>query len=259
MYDSPPGQGGGYKVISLEPGAPRTCRHDRSITDLPVLGVPIQSKSLSGLDSLLSIVQMPSGVPVGTLAIGEAGARNAGLLAAQILACPTPRWPSAWQRGAAQSDGIPDRRGLLSTVFPSPPDRPSASGGGQLGPDAGAGAARLGFDVAILDPEDGAPAARVPPTRSSRPMTTSGLAALAPPDVVTFEFENVPPRRCGSCRMGAQTWLARGRWRWRRIGWRRTSSTPRQSTAPSPPSTAPATWCRAGLGAPLLLKTGARL
>jgi 5-(carboxyamino)imidazole ribonucleotide mutase len=57
-----------------------------SMTVLPVLGVPVQSKALSGLDSLYSIVQMPKGVPVGTLAIGEAGAANAGLLAAQILA-----------------------------------------------------------------------------------------------------------------------------------------------------------------------------
>ncbi|MDX2289006.1 MAG: 5-(carboxyamino)imidazole ribonucleotide mutase [Hyphomicrobiaceae bacterium] len=57
-----------------------------ALTDLPVLGVPVHSKSLSGLDSLYSIVQMPAGVPVGTLAIGEAGAKNAGLLAAQILA-----------------------------------------------------------------------------------------------------------------------------------------------------------------------------
>lgn len=56
-----------------------------SMTTLPVLGVPIQSKALSGLDSLLSIVQMPGGVPVGTLAIGTAGAKNAGQLAARIL------------------------------------------------------------------------------------------------------------------------------------------------------------------------------
>lgn len=57
-----------------------------SMTRLPVLGVPVQSRALSGLDSLLSIVQMPGGIPVGTLAIGEAGAKNAGILAAQILA-----------------------------------------------------------------------------------------------------------------------------------------------------------------------------
>jgi 5-(carboxyamino)imidazole ribonucleotide mutase len=57
-----------------------------AMTPLPVLGVPVQSRALSGRDSLLSIVQMPAGVAVGTLAIGEAGAANAGLLAAQILA-----------------------------------------------------------------------------------------------------------------------------------------------------------------------------
>ncbi|MEQ8404159.1 MAG: 5-(carboxyamino)imidazole ribonucleotide mutase [Oceanicaulis sp.] len=56
-----------------------------SMTHLPVLGVPVQSKALSGLDSLLSIVQMPGGVPVGTLAIGEAGAKNAAILAASIV------------------------------------------------------------------------------------------------------------------------------------------------------------------------------
>ncbi|HYO25741.1 MAG TPA: 5-(carboxyamino)imidazole ribonucleotide mutase [Lacipirellulaceae bacterium] len=61
-----------------------------SLTTLPVLGVPVQSKALSGLDSLLSIVQMPAGVPVGTLAIGAAGARNAGLLAVRILANSRP-------------------------------------------------------------------------------------------------------------------------------------------------------------------------
>ena len=56
-----------------------------SMTTLPVLGVPVQSKALNGMDSLLSIVQMPGGIPVGTLAIGRAGATNAGLLAANIL------------------------------------------------------------------------------------------------------------------------------------------------------------------------------
>jgi 5-(carboxyamino)imidazole ribonucleotide mutase len=56
-----------------------------AMTTLPVLGVPVESRALKGLDSLLSIVQMPGGVPVGTLAIGEAGAKNAGLLAAAIL------------------------------------------------------------------------------------------------------------------------------------------------------------------------------
>lgn len=61
-----------------------------SMTRLPVLGVPVESKTLAGLDSLLSIAQMPAGVPVGTLAIGKAGAANAGLLAAAILANADP-------------------------------------------------------------------------------------------------------------------------------------------------------------------------
>lgn len=61
-----------------------------SQTVLPVLGVPVQSKALNGLDSLLSIVQMPGGIPVGTLAIGEAGAKNAGLLAVRVLAASRP-------------------------------------------------------------------------------------------------------------------------------------------------------------------------
>lgn len=60
-------------------------------TDLPVLGVPIESRILKGIDSLLSIVQMPAGIAVGTLAIGQAGASNAGLLAAQIVALQSPK------------------------------------------------------------------------------------------------------------------------------------------------------------------------
>ena len=64
---------------------------------LPVLGVPMQSQALNGLDSLLSIVQMPSGVPVGTLAIGSAGATNAGILAAQILGIRHPEFRVAVQ------------------------------------------------------------------------------------------------------------------------------------------------------------------
>jgi 5-(carboxyamino)imidazole ribonucleotide mutase len=65
-------------------------------TTLPVLGVPVQSQALNGLDSLLSIVQMPAGVPVGTLAIGKAGAINAALLAASILGNKYPAIREAW-------------------------------------------------------------------------------------------------------------------------------------------------------------------
>jgi 5-(carboxyamino)imidazole ribonucleotide mutase len=80
-------RGAGIKVIiAAAAGAAHLPGMTASLTDLPVLGVPVESKALKGMDSLLSIVQMPAGIPVGTLAIGEAGARNAGLLAAQILA-----------------------------------------------------------------------------------------------------------------------------------------------------------------------------
>jgi 5-(carboxyamino)imidazole ribonucleotide mutase len=77
----------GFKVIIAGAGgAAHLPGMVAAMTHLPVLGVPVQSKALSGQDSLLSIVQMPAGIPVGTLAIGEAGATNAGLLAAAILA-----------------------------------------------------------------------------------------------------------------------------------------------------------------------------
>ena len=78
-------------------------------TALPVLGVPMQSPALNGMDSLLSIVQMPAGIPVGTLAIGKAGAKNAGLLAAAILALSDPavdasleRWRTAQTASVAE-------------------------------------------------------------------------------------------------------------------------------------------------------------
>jgi 5-(carboxyamino)imidazole ribonucleotide mutase len=78
-----------------------------SMTSLPVLGVPVESKALSGMDSLLSIVQMPAGIPVGTLAIGKAGAVNAGLLAASILALADSELSArleSWRQ--QQTDGI---------------------------------------------------------------------------------------------------------------------------------------------------------
>ncbi len=80
-----------------------------SMTRLPVLGVPVQSKALDGMDSLLSIVQMPAGIPVGTLAIGKAGATNAALLAAAMLANADPALAErldAWR--AAQTASVTD-------------------------------------------------------------------------------------------------------------------------------------------------------
>ena len=79
-----------------------------ALTRLPVLGVPVQSKALSGQDSLLSIVQMPAGIPVGTLAIGKPGATNAGLLAAAILATTDPALAERLDAyRAAQTDSVP--------------------------------------------------------------------------------------------------------------------------------------------------------
>lgn len=86
-----------------------------SQTNLPVFGVPVQSKALNGLDSLLSIAQMPGGVAVGTLAIGKAGAKNAGLLAAQVIALQNPSVKTAVSDfRAAQTKTVldqPDPRG----------------------------------------------------------------------------------------------------------------------------------------------------
>ena len=73
-------------IIAGAGGAAHLPGMTASLTSLPVLGVPVESKALNGMDSLLSIAQMPGGIPVGTLAIGKAGAKNAGLLAAAILA-----------------------------------------------------------------------------------------------------------------------------------------------------------------------------
>jgi 5-(carboxyamino)imidazole ribonucleotide mutase len=89
-------------IIAAAGGAAHLPGMTASMTDLPVLGVPIESKFLHGLDSLLSIVQMPAGVPVGTLAVGEAGARNAGLLAAKIVALSDPDLAARLERHRAE-------------------------------------------------------------------------------------------------------------------------------------------------------------
>lgn len=85
-YASQAAERGLKVIIAGAGGAAHLPGMTAAFTSLPVLGVPVQSKALKGMDSLLSIVQMPKGVAVGTLAIGDAGAANAGLLAAQILA-----------------------------------------------------------------------------------------------------------------------------------------------------------------------------
>jgi 5-(carboxyamino)imidazole ribonucleotide mutase len=101
----------GFKVIIAGAGgAAHLPGMTASLTELPVFGVPIESKALSGVDSLYSIVQMPAGVPVGTLAIGKAGAINAALLAAAVLALADPALAdrlAAWRQ--QQSDAVTGR------------------------------------------------------------------------------------------------------------------------------------------------------
>lgn len=101
----------GFKVIIAGAGgAAHLPGMTASLTELPVFGVPIESQALSGMDSLYSIVQMPAGIPVGTLAIGKAGAINAALLAAAVLALNDAALAeklAAWRK--AQSDGVGER------------------------------------------------------------------------------------------------------------------------------------------------------
>lgn len=103
-------KGRGLKVIIAGAGgAAHLPGMTASMTILPVFGVPVESSALSGMDSLLSIAQMPGGVPVGTLAIGTAGARNAGLLAASVVATSDDAVAGrleAWR--AAQTDAVAD-------------------------------------------------------------------------------------------------------------------------------------------------------
>ena len=103
-------QGRGIEVIVAGAGgAAHLPGMVASKTTLPVLGVPVQSKALSGLDSLLSIVQMPAGIPVATLAIGKAGAINAALLSASILGAKHPQFHAALKKfRAEQTDSVLD-------------------------------------------------------------------------------------------------------------------------------------------------------
>ena len=101
----------GFKVIIAGAGgAAHLPGMTASLTELPVLGVPVESKTLAGVDSLYSIVQMPAGIPVGTLAIGKAGAINAALLAASVLALGDPALAgrlAAWRK--QQTDAVGER------------------------------------------------------------------------------------------------------------------------------------------------------
>jgi len=104
---------GFHVIIAGAGGAAHLPGMVAAMTPLPVLGVPVKSRSLSGLDSLLSIVQMPGGIPVGTLAIGEAGAKNAALMAASILALQDETLAArldTWRHEQTQSVGDDPRQ-----------------------------------------------------------------------------------------------------------------------------------------------------
>src|SRR5690606_5813555 len=127
-------------------------------THLPVLGVPVQSSMLSGVDSLLSIVQMPAGVPVATLAIGKAGAINAALLSASILGGRHPQYHQALQDfRSRQTDTVldnPESRQACGTII-----KLGIIGGGQIGRMQALAGTPLGQQFAFLDPAPDACAA----------------------------------------------------------------------------------------------------
>jgi 5-(carboxyamino)imidazole ribonucleotide mutase len=117
-------QGRGLQVIVAGAGgAAHLPGMVASLTTLPVLGVPVESRALKGMDSLLSIVQMPGGVPVGTLAIGPAGATNAGLLAAAIVGLSEPKVAKAladWRRRQTESVALAPESPPEAAPVPAP-------------------------------------------------------------------------------------------------------------------------------------------
>ena len=164
-------------IIAGAGGAAHLPGMTAAMTPLPVLGVPVESQALRGVDSLLSIVQMPAGIPVGTLAIGEAGAINAALLAAAVLALSDPgagRPAGRLARGADRGGG----RGTAERRMTPRPIDPDAAGpvspgvdlgilgGGQLGRMIGAGRRRLGFRLPRLLPDPDSPAFEVAAART---------------------------------------------------------------------------------------------
>ena len=163
-------------IIAGAGGAAHLPGMTASMTNLPVFGVPIESRALKGLDSLLSIAQMPAGIPVGTLAIGEAGAVNAALLAAAVLALGDRKIASALGEMAARPHRCrrQDRRSRSNAESQSensmsadrgqvipPGGTIGILGGGQLGRMTAMAAARLGYRVHSYCPEANSPAFQV--------------------------------------------------------------------------------------------------
>ncbi len=165
-------------------------------TLLPVLGVPVESHALKGMDSLLSIVQMPGGIPVGTLAIGKAGAQNAALLA-QRRRSGTTHDPALREklRLLSRGTGRPSslgRTGVTATILPGAAI--GVLGSGQLGRMFAIAARRMGYRVHTLSPDEDTPTGQVADLEVKASYEDLDAVSQFARDVsvVTFEFENVP-------------------------------------------------------------------
>ena len=196
-------------------------------TMVPVLGVPVPSRHLQGIDSLYSIVQMPKGIPVATFAIGEAGAANAALFAVAMLARENPDaarqvagLPRAADRGGACHDqgsevnlpllpGVPDARAGLASL--------GVLGGGQLGRMFVHAAQQLGFGTVVLDPDAGSPAGEV--AQHHVCAAYDDKSALARPGArcgaVTHRVRERARRRAAQSLAAQRAGRAVGRRRWR--------------------------------------------
>ena len=192
----------GFKVIIAGAGgAAHLPGMTASLTSLPVFGVPVESKALSGQDSLYSIVQMPPGIPVGTLAIGQPGAINAALLAASVLALQRrkPRQASRSLAGAPNRLSRRSTEGQWRVSAARPVLAPGATigilGSGQLGRMLAMAAARLGFRCHIFSPEPEAPAVDVAHRlTTARTIRTRRLWNASPPTSTS------PPTNLKTCR-----------------------------------------------------------
>ena len=163
-------------------------------TVVPVLGVPVQSAALQGLDSLLSIVQMPGGVPVATLAIGKAGATNAGLLAVSILSNSRPELRARLRAFRDEQTRKVRQEELPGPAMIAPGAVLGVLGSGQLGRMFTIAARRMGYRVHTYSPDSDTPTGQVADEEvcASYDDADALRAFAAKVAVVTFEFENVP-------------------------------------------------------------------
>ena len=196
----------GFKVIIAGAGgAAHLPGMTAAMTPLPVLGVPVQSKALSGQDSLLSIVQMPAGIPVGTLAIGRAGAVNAGLMAAAILATTDDALAArldAWRQKQSDSialapvDDAPktNNQHRRRSDMLQPGDTIGILGGGQLGRMMALAASKIGLKSHIYCPDPASPAFDVSSRHTCADYEDKAALETFASSVkrVTYEFENIP-------------------------------------------------------------------